>query len=202
MSAGNQFVVNSLLKSSRPGKSSLIVSLPVFPENEKLCALSTLLHYVDRAVRIRQSLNSSQVFVSYGKPCKVVSSATLSRWLKAVLSLAEIFTSIFKGHSFRGASTSKAVSLGVPLDVILKAADWKNAGTFAKFYQRETYSVGQFAQTVFTLYSHRLMLCLCYRNKMLFGEAIIVWCNLLRSGVCFELCNLNPAERSIIRKRI
>ena len=62
-----QFVVNSFLKSSRPGKSSLIVSLPAFPENEKLCALSTLLHYVARAVSIRQSLNSSQVFVSYGK---------------------------------------------------------------------------------------------------------------------------------------
>ena len=147
----NQFVVNSFLKSSRPGKSSLIVSLPAFPENEKLCALSTLLHYVARAVSIRQSVNSSQVFVSYGKPCKVVSSATLSRWLKAVLSLAGIDTSIFKDRSFREASTSKAVSLGVPFDVILKAADWKNAGTFAKFYQRQTSSVGQFAQAVLTL---------------------------------------------------
>ena len=144
---GTQFVVNSLLKSSRPGKSSLIVSLPAFPENEKLCAHSTLLHYV----AIRQSLNSSQVFVSYSKPYKVISSATLARWLKTVLSLVGIDTSIFKGHSFRGASTSKAVSLGVPLDVILKAADWKNSGTFAKFYQRETSSVGQFAQAVLTL---------------------------------------------------
>ena len=148
---GTQFVVNSLLKSSRPGKSSLMVSLPAFPENEKLCAHSTLLYYVARTASIRQSLNSSQVFVSYGKPYKVVSSATLARWLKVVLSLAGIDTSIFKGHSFRGASTSKAVSLGVPLDVILKAADWKYAGTLAKFYQRETSSVGQFAQAVLTL---------------------------------------------------
>ena len=148
---GTQFVVNSLLKSSIPGKSSLIVSFPAFPENGKLCAHSTLLYYVARTASIRQSLNSSQVFVSYGKPYKVVSSATLARWLKVVLSLAGIDTSIFKGHSFRGASTSKVVSLGVPLDVILKAADWKNAGTFAKFYQRETSSVGQFAQAVLTL---------------------------------------------------
>ena len=59
---GTQFVVNSLLKSSRPGKSSLMVSLPAFPENEKLCAHSTLLHYVARTTSIRQSLNSSQVF--------------------------------------------------------------------------------------------------------------------------------------------
>ena len=113
--------------------------------------LSTLLNYVARTASIRHSLNSSQVFVSHGKPYKVILSATLARWLKAVLSLAGIDNSIFKGHSFRRASTSKAVSLGVPLDVILKAADWKNAGTFAKFYQRETSSVGQFAQAVLTL---------------------------------------------------
>ena len=56
---GTQFVVNSLLKSSRPGKSSLMVSLPAFPENEKLCAHLTLLHYVARTASIRQSLNSS-----------------------------------------------------------------------------------------------------------------------------------------------
>ena len=148
---GTQFVVNSLLKSSSPGKSSLILSLSAFLENEKLCAHSTLLHYVARTASIRQSLNSSQVFVSYGKSYKVISSATLARWLKAILSLAGIDTSIFKGHSFRGPSTSKAVSLGVPLDVILKVADWKNAGTFANFYQRETSSVGQFAQAVPTL---------------------------------------------------
>ena len=148
---GTQFVVNRLLKSSGPGKSSLVVSLPAFPENEKLCAHSTLLHYVARTASIRQSLNSSQIFVSCGKPYKVVSSATLSRWLKAVLSLAGIDTSIFKGHSFRGASTSKAVRLGVPLDIVLKTADWKNAGTFAKFYQRETSTVGQFAQAVLAL---------------------------------------------------
>ena len=97
-----------------------------------------MLHYVVRTASIRKSLNSSQVFVSYGKPYKVILSATLARRLEAVLSLAGIDTSTFKGHSFRGASTSKAVSLGVPLDVILKAAGWKNAGTFAKFYQRET----------------------------------------------------------------
>ena len=146
--SGTQFVVKSLLKSSKPGKSSIVVSLPAFPENEKLCVHSTLSHYIVRTASVRQSLNTSQVFVSYGKPYKVISSSTFSRWLKTVLSLAGIDTSIFKGHSFRGASTSKAVSLGVPLDVVLKTADWKNAGSFAKFYQRATSPVGSFAQVV------------------------------------------------------
>jgi len=65
--------------------------------------------------------------------------------------LSGIDTNIFKGHSFRRASTSKAVSVGVPLDVVLKAADWKNVSNFAKLYQRQTCTVGQFAQAVLTL---------------------------------------------------
>ena len=67
-----------------------------------------------------------------------------------MLSIAGIVTSIFKGHSFRGASTSKAVSLGVSLADVLKTADWRSAGTFAKFYKRST-SVNSFAQAVLTI---------------------------------------------------
>jgi len=48
---GTHFAVNSFLKSSRPGKYSLIVSLPAFPENEKLCAHSTLLHYLNEYMK-------------------------------------------------------------------------------------------------------------------------------------------------------
>ena len=198
---GTQFVVNSLLKSSRPGKSSLMVSFPAFPENEQLCAHSTLLYYVAKTASIRQSLNSSQVFVSYGKP-KQFHLQLSQDGLKLFCRQLKLILVFFKGHSFRGASTSKAVSLGLPLDVILNAADWKKAGTFAKFYQRETSSVGQFAQAVLTRQSFRSTLCLCLTNKVLSGEAFIVWCYILRSGIYFELCNLNPAGRSIIRKRI
>ena len=86
-----------------------------------------------------------------GSPTKLFHPQPSQDGLRCFLSLPGIDTSILKGHSFRGASTSKAVSLGEPLDVILKAADWKNAGTFAKFYQRETSSVGQLAQAVLTL---------------------------------------------------
>jgi len=148
--SGSEFIVNSLLKSSRPGRSSIVFTLPAFPENEKLCAHSTLSPYINRTTSVRQSLNTSKLFISYGKPNKVISTSTLSRWLKDILSIAGIDTSIFKGHSFRGASTSKAVSLGVSLADVLKTADWRNAGTFAKFYKRST-SVNSFAQAVLTI---------------------------------------------------
>ena len=47
-----------------------------------------------------------------------VGSSSLSRWLKTVLSLAGIDSTVYTGHSFRSASTSKASRLGIPLDTI------------------------------------------------------------------------------------
>lgn len=67
--------------------------------------------------------------------------------------MAGIDITIFKDHSFRGASTSKAVTQGVSLGYILKTgdilktADGKNAGTFAKFYKRSS-PVSMFASAI------------------------------------------------------
>mgnify|MGYP000418141245 CR=1 FL=1 len=70
-------------------------------------------------------------------------------WKKSVLSMAGTDTTIFEDHSFRGASTSKAVTQGVSLGDILKTADGKNAGTFAKSYKRSS-PVSMFASAVLT----------------------------------------------------
>ena len=77
---GSQLMVSSHLKSSRPEKSSVVVSLPAFPENDKLCVHATLLHYVAGTTSIRQSLNTSQLFISYGKPYNAIFTSTLSRF--------------------------------------------------------------------------------------------------------------------------
>ena len=100
-------------------KSSVVISLPALPENEKLCVHSTLLYYVARTTGVRQSLSM---------PNKIISKSALSRWLKDMFSLAGIDTSVFKGHNFKGASASKAVSWDVSLADVFKTADWKNAG--------------------------------------------------------------------------
>ena len=49
---------------------------------------------------------------------------------------AGVDVSEFKAHSFRAASTSAAANKGVPINFILQTADWTNASTFAKFYDR------------------------------------------------------------------
>ena len=43
---------------------------------------------------------------------------------------------VFKPHSTRAVSTSKANVCQVPIDVILKAASWKGDCTFRKFYNK------------------------------------------------------------------
>ena len=49
---------------------------------------------------------------------------------------AGIDTGIWKPHSTRGASTSKAHAQGVSVKEILDSANWTNVGTFQRFYRR------------------------------------------------------------------
>ena len=66
----------------------------------------------------------------------------------------------FKPHSTRGASTSKAFHLGVPLSDILKQGQWSNAKTFFNFYcgeieeddGTETWLAGEYRLYIFKLH--------------------------------------------------
>ena len=81
-------------------------------------------------------------------PRCAVGSSSLSRWLKTVRSLAGIDLTVYTGHSFRSASTSKASRLGVPLHTILSTADRKNSGTFFKFYKKDVALCNLFGNAV------------------------------------------------------
>ena len=54
-----------------------------------------------------------------------------------MLTLVGVDTNRYKGHSTRGASTSAARRLGVPINLILKQASWRSAESFAKYYDKE-----------------------------------------------------------------
>ena len=66
-----------------------------------------------------------------------MSSATVARWIKSVLSTAGIDTSVFKPHSVRGASVTHKYVQGVPVVDVLRMADWSNEHTFRKYNLRE-----------------------------------------------------------------
>ena len=54
----------------------------------------------------------------------------------------------FESHSTRGASTSKAKRLGVPLNLIMKQAAWRNASSFAKFYDKRIDAQPQYGEAI------------------------------------------------------
>ena len=129
-----EFSLDIHVKQSRPGHPARKIYLPAYPADKKLCVVSTLKAYRARTMTIRQS---SKLLLALIAPHAPVSSQTVSRWLRNVLKLAGI-NPTFTGHSTRSASTTAAAEVGVPLEVILEAADWSSAGTFRTHYLRPT----------------------------------------------------------------
>ena len=114
----------------------------------RLCSHTTLQTYISRTESVRNSIGTDSIFILLCSPFKAAGSFSLSRWLKTVLSLRGIDSSVYASHSFRSTSRSKASCLGVPLDTILSTADWKNSVTFFKFYKKDVTPDNLFASAV------------------------------------------------------
>lgn len=125
------FALTEHLKQDKPGKVFGNLRLYKYPVRE-LCVYETLDYYLRATEKLR---SSSKLLVSYIKPYRAVTSATIGRWLKTLSGQAGIDTEIFSGHSTRCASTSKAL-MSVSVDVILATAGWNEESTFRKFYNK------------------------------------------------------------------
>ena len=101
--------------------------------NKAVCPVYTFKSYIKQTAKLRKS---QKLFVSF-KTFRAVTTSTIARWLKFVLSEAGIDISQFKAHSFRSASTSAASNAGVSLSDILKTANWSSASTFQRFYHKD-----------------------------------------------------------------
>ena len=137
--------ITKILKTSRVGSKQPLLVLPSFTD-ESLCVVKCLQQYllVTREFRV-----TGQLFISYKQPHKPVTTQTISRWLCNLLKLCKIDTNVFKSHSFRHSSVSKAAKIGVSTDMIFAAAHW-SAGSkmFAKFYNRPIVSRCDFAHSL------------------------------------------------------
>ena len=129
-----QFRVLEHMKTSRPHTRAITLNFQKYHPDEDICPLLTLKEYLTRTQDLRG--DEDKLFISYQKPYKAVSRDTISRWAKQVLEAAGIDTNVYKSHSTRAASTSKAYSRDVPLDVLMKAAGWTCVNTFHKFYNK------------------------------------------------------------------
>jgi len=116
----------------------MVIELKSFTD-PRLCVVTTLINkeYLTRTKFARETRSRSQLWLSYVKPYGQVSRDTISRWAKFGLQSSGIDVNIFKPHSTRSASTSKAKLNDFPSADILDKAVWKSESTFAKFYDKK-----------------------------------------------------------------
>lgn len=145
------FYIDVLLKTSRPGCHIKPIEIYRYDVDSELCPVRHVLLYVEMTKSLRK--DQTQLLISYAKPHNSVTTDTLSRWLKKTMSAAGINTHVFKAHSTRSASASKAAVKGVPIDMVLSNAGWSNENVFHRFYQRDVSHThaGQYANNVLSL---------------------------------------------------
>ena len=107
-----------------------------YSDDEKLCVVACIDEYVERSAPWRIQ-GQNQLLLSHMRPYKEVQSSTIANWVKLVLKMAGIDTSLYKAHSCRSASTSKAKVLGISLKDILKRGQWSGASTWQRHYNKE-----------------------------------------------------------------
>lgn len=130
------FFVNSLLKHSKKGKHQAPLEFKSFPQDPSLCIVTVVSEYLKRTQKLRKNGTVSKFLLSFQKPHNPISKDTISRWIKTILEMADIDITKFTAHSTRAASTSAALSCGVPVSNILAAAGWSQETTFSKFYNK------------------------------------------------------------------
>lgn len=141
------FLLGNNIKQSKPGnQSGLKIKLRAYPQDPKICVVHTCSVYLDRTHAARG--NETKLFVTHQKPHGRASKDTIRRWIQQIMKDAGIDISIYKPHSARAASTSKAKANNASLLEIMNTAGWKSAATFATFYDKHIESEQSFTQSV------------------------------------------------------
>ena len=127
------FRLSKVLKHSRRGSLG-VITLKAFLQDPRLCVLRTLKQYLEKTAEVRKDIKS--LIITTIPPFQGVSTQTLGRWTKELLSRAGLNVDLFKAHSVRGASTSKLAQMKVPVKEIMEKASWSSESTFRKFYEK------------------------------------------------------------------
>ena len=106
--------------------------------SEYLDVVACLEAYIVATQALRDTESKqTQLLISYTSPHNPVSTSTIARWLRSVMENAGIDTNKYKAHSTRSAATSKAKARGMSVQQIMQAANWSNARTFLRFYNKQ-----------------------------------------------------------------
>ena len=132
---------NFSLKHTKPSRPLQAIVYHKFNGNPKLCVAECAKLYIE----IRKELvlpEIKQFLVTHGKTHKATSDDTISRWIKNTISSAGVDIHVFKAHSTRSASSSKAKQIGIPYMEILKRGSWKGGNTFTKHCDKHIFNKG------------------------------------------------------------
>ena len=130
-----QFVIRDRVKGTRKVLKPTIITCI----SSDITELDVALHVKEYLLRTKDLRGSEdQLFISWASK-KGVTRQTLARWLKLVLHLAGIDTTIFSAHSYRGAGLSKAYQKGASIDQVVAAGNWANADIFHTYYNAPSY---------------------------------------------------------------
>ena len=110
------FTFHKLHKSWRKGKAPPKLYFHKYPKDQELCLVSALNEYLKRTETWRRNGDKCQLLLSYIKPHVEVHGSTVSRWIKEILKETRVDVDVFKGHSTRSASISKACGPGISVD--------------------------------------------------------------------------------------
>ena len=139
------FVLDQKLKHTRD-KNLGYISLTGYSPNPRLCIIKCLKEYVRRTRDLRGELDF--LVLTTVKPYRQASHDTIGNWVTKTLSESGIDTTSFKPHSTRSASTSKYLSLKIPVEQILKKADWAAESTFRVYYDKQILPKGDISQVM------------------------------------------------------
>ncbi|XP_043481179.1 uncharacterized protein LOC122512464 isoform X1 [Leptopilina heterotoma] len=133
---GIEIKIPDQIKTSKINRPQPTLFLPYYTENSLICPVLSLKEYLERTSSLRGE--NKQFLLSFKKPYNPITTQTLSRWVKDVMTKSGINTEVFSAYSTRHAATSAAHRGGINIDTILKTAGWtEKSNTFAKFYKRD-----------------------------------------------------------------
>ena len=96
--------------------SSPSLTVYAYSPDKQFCMVQTVNKYLEMTKD--RTDPSRTLLLGYLKLHTKFASSTVSGWIKKVLQLANVDTNVFKGHSTRSASTSKAMLKGLALSDI------------------------------------------------------------------------------------
>ena len=144
------FQFTKVSKSWKKGKPPPSLKFFQLESNRKLCVVSAIDIYLKRSLQWRAG-SKHQLLLSTIQPHNEVAKSTISGWVKAVLENSGIDINIFKAHSSRSASTSKAKYEGCSLKDILKRGQWSGKTTWQKHYHKSVVnSASKFQHSLFS----------------------------------------------------